>query len=188
MRAHLGCACTGGNGGCAWVCVHTRGTVGAEVTVGELVSVVDAARAVDRSRDTVRRWVRAGRLTRHLGPLPAGGGSAPVLVDLDELRRLVVELGLEAEPVRVTAAPAPPPARDEIGALRDELAALRVELAEVRGREALAQREAHLAREALLDARTDRDAWRARVEAMEAELGATRALARVPWWRRLLTG
>ena len=161
--------------------MHTRGTVGAEVTVGELVSVVDAARAVDRSRDTVRRWVRAGRLTRHLGPLPAGGGSAPVLVDLDELRRLVVALGLEAEPVRVAAAPAPPPARDEIGALR-------VELAEVRGREALAQREAHLAREALLDARTDRDAWRARVEALEAELGATRALARVPWWRRLLTG
>lgn len=167
--------------------MHTCGTVGAEVTVGELVSVVEAARAVDRSRDTVRRWVRSGRLTRHLGTSPAGGGSPPVLVDLDELRRLVVALGLEPEPARVT--PAPSPALDVSGgALRDELAALRVELAEVRGREALAQREAHLAREALLDARTDRDAWRGRVEALEAELGATRALARVPWWRRLLTG
>lgn len=167
--------------------MHTCGTVGAEVTVGELVSVVEAARAVDRSRDTVRRWVRSGRLTRHLGISPAGGGSPPVLVDLDELRRLVVALGLEPEPARVT--PAPSPALDVSGgALRDELAALRVELAEVRGREALAQREAHLAREALLDARTDRDAWRGRVEALEAELGATRALARVPWWRRLLTG
>ena len=161
----------------------------------ELVSVGDAARAVDRSRDTVRRWVRAGKLTRHEGPLPAGGGSRPVLVDLDELRRLVVELGLEAEPMRPGgASPAVDLGRSreaelaaELAAAR-EVAALRVELAEVRGRLALAEREAHLAREALADARTDRDAWRDRVTALEAELAAVRAAGGAPWWRRLLTG
>ena len=161
----------------------------------ELVSLADAARSVDRSRDTVRRWLRAGKLTRHEGPRPAAGGSRPVLVDLDELRRLVVELGLEAEPVRRGGSS---PAVDVAGARAAELAAelaavrelaeLRVELAELRGRLALADREAHLAREALADARADRDAWRDRVAGLEAELGALRVAAGAPWWRRLLTG
>ena len=159
--------------------------------MGELVSVGDAARAVDRSRDTVRRWVRAGKLTRHEGPLPAGGGSRPVLVDLDELRRLVVELGLDADPPRPgVPSPAMDVGRGREAELAAELAvaAVRVELAELRGRLALAEREAHLAREALADVRADRDAWRDRVTAAEAELKALRAAGGAPWWRRLLSG
>lgn len=163
----------------------------------ELVTLDEAARAVDRSRDTIRRWLRAGRLTRREGELPAGGGSRPVLVDLDELRRLVVELGIEAEPGRREREAHPPagavrPSREaelaaELAAAR-EVAALRVELAELRGRVALAEREAHLAREALADLRMDRDAWRDRTAALEAELAAVRAAGAASWWRRLLTG
>ncbi len=118
-----------------------------------------------------------------------------MLVDLDELRRLVVELGLEADPPR----PGGPSPAVDVGRTREaelvaelavarEVAALRVELAELRGRVALAEREAHLARENMADLRTDRDAWRDRVTALEAELAAVRAAGGAPWWRRLLSG
>ena len=114
-----------------------------------------------------------------------------MLVDLDDLRRLVVELGLEADPPR----PGGPSPAVDVGRTREAelvaelaVAAVRVELAELRGRLALAEREAHLARENMADLRTDRDAWRDRVTALEAELAAVRAAGGAPWWRRLLSG
>ena len=163
-----------------------------EVSVGELVTVDDAARRVDRSRDTVRRWLRAGRLTRHAGPVPSHGGSAPVLVDVEELLALVVSLGLEADPPRRGG----PAVVDRAAGLAVELAAARavadarVELAQVLGRAAVAEAEARLAREALADLRGDRDAWRDRANALEAELAAARSLVvgGTSWWRRLLPG
>jgi hypothetical protein len=40
----------------------------------------------------------------------------------------------------------------------------------------------------MADLRTDRDAWRDRVTALDAELKALRAAGGAPWWRRLLSG
>lgn len=156
--------------------------------MADLVTLNEAARRVDRSRDTIRRWLRDGRLTRHEGDQPPHGGSAPVLVDVDELGRLVVALGLEADPPR-RGAPAAP---DRAGELEGEraLADLRVALAEALGRAAVAETEARLARDALADARVDRDAWRERAVALEAALEAARTTpgGGGGWWRRLLTG
>lgn len=179
--ARPGCACTSGG---------ARGIGRPEVIVGELVTLDEAAVRVDRSRDTIRRWLRAGRLTRYEGTAPARGGTPPVLVDVDELGALVVELGLEAEPPRRSAPDVDRGASHaaELAAVR-ALADARVALAEAAGRAAVAEAEARLAREALADARADRDAWRDRAAALEAELAAARSLAGgTAWWRRLLPG
>ena len=59
----------------------------------DLVCLADAARAVDRSTSTLRRWIRSDRLTRYEGAPPAHGGSAPALVSLAEAHALVVSTG-----------------------------------------------------------------------------------------------
>ena len=61
----------------------------------DLVPIAEAARAVDRSKDTVRRWLRTGALRRWEGARPAHGGSLPVLVSLTELRTLAVVAELD---------------------------------------------------------------------------------------------
>lgn len=102
-----------------------------------------------------------------------------MLVDVDELMALAAD-GLAVEPPRAVRAAAPD--------LAVELAAARgrLELAEATARATVAEREALVLAAALADARDDRDAWRDRATRAEAELAGLRALAGVPWWRRLL--
>ncbi len=49
------------------------------------IPLSEAALVAERSESTLRRWLSAGKLTRHTGPVPPHGGSAPVLVDRAEL-------------------------------------------------------------------------------------------------------
>jgi hypothetical protein len=167
----------------------------------ELVTVAEAARAVDRSVATVRRWVRAGKLTRHEGATPAHGGSAVVLVDLDQLRALVVTEGLVEAPGRRVAvggeaeagedtpdaargADGPMGAARDVRALAARLAAaeviagLRVEVATLRGEVAVEAARRVAAEDALTLARVDLTAARAEVVRLREELGARDAEAR----------
>ena len=167
---------------------------------GDLVPLDVAARSVDRSRDTVRRWVRSGALRRWDGETPSHGGSPPALVSLVEVHRLAVVGGLDVAPARrVSHSPAvgtPAPA-DEVAALRlelqrerhrVELAEIGAELARVKAERDGLERERAALRSDLADARTERDRWREVAEAATAERTAIAALAGVPWWRRLLGG
>ena len=163
---------------------------------GDLVTIAEAARAVDRSRDTVRRWLRTGALRRWEGARPAHGGSPPVLVSLAELHTLAVVAELEPEPAR--RGPVPPAGDvDEVAELRaalvaerhrGELADLRAELGRVTAERDGALRELASARSDLTDARAERDHWRELAAASTAERTAIAALAGVPWWRRLIGG
>ncbi len=56
----------------------------------DLLSLREAATVAERSPDTLRRWVRAGKLTRHVGDPTPGGGSAPLRIDRVELVALLV--------------------------------------------------------------------------------------------------
>lgn len=164
----------------------------------DLVPIAEAARAVDRSKDTVRRWLRTGALRRWEGERPAHGGSLPVLVSLAELRTLAVVAELDPDPPRRGA---PPVLRvgevDQVAELRAELVAerhrgalteLRAELARVTVERDGALRELAAVRSDLADARAERDRWRERCEAAEREGRELATIAGKPWWRRLLTG
>lgn len=72
--------------------------------------------------------------------------------------------------------------------LRAEISALRVEAAGLRAALDAAEGRATRAEVELVGARVERDDWRARHDAREAELAAMRALAPSPWWRRMLGG
>ncbi len=51
----------------------------------QLLTVTEAAALVARDESTIRRWVRAGKLTKHVGPGRAGGGRTLTRVDRAEL-------------------------------------------------------------------------------------------------------
>jgi len=58
-----------------------------------LVPMSEAAAMSERSVATIRRWIKAGKLTRHQEAAPARGGSARVLVDSTELMKLLANTG-----------------------------------------------------------------------------------------------
>ncbi len=164
----------------------------------DLVDLATAARSVDRSSVTIRRWVRSGVLRRYEGPPPAHGGSPVVLVSLAEVNRHAVVAGLDPDPPRPPrAAPVPPVEVDHVAELRAELVAerhrgalaeLRAELARATVERDGALRELAAVRSDLSDARAERDRWRERCEAAEREGRELATIAGRPWWRRLLTG
>jgi hypothetical protein len=91
--------------------------------------------------------------------------------------------------------PGTPAMGNEALALRVELVrmegrcdVLRVELDAARARMELVEAERSRLTAELVEARRDRDDWRERHDAREAELRALRAGAGLPWWRRLLQG
>ena len=177
----------------------------------DLVPLTDAARMVERSARTLRRWVTAGKLQRFEGPPPDNGGSGVALVSARAVHALVVAEGQEArQPGPDTAgqgqgrggAPQPDimdkgpdtPAAVQLAELRAAVteADLRGQLATVRAeRDALADRLADL-RGQVTDARATAEDWRARHDAARAELEGLRQELHqrggVSWWRRLIGG
>lgn len=180
----------------------------------DLIDVAEAARVAERSDATIRRWMRDGLLARHEGPTPEHGGSAPVLVDRNELLTYLASSGQQPRvsredpgvtlegSARGNMNVAPPSSVElELVELRARLATaelegrLNTQLAEVRGELAAARAELEAVRRQvnqldheLVDARRDRDDWRDRHDAREAELSALRSSGGGSWWRRLLGG
>ena len=58
-----------------------------------------AEKVSERSRPTLRRWIKAGELTRYEGDAPAHGGSPIALVSRAELLKLLVSKGQTPRPV-----------------------------------------------------------------------------------------
>lgn len=96
---------------------------------------------------------------------------------------------------RADERPSPPAMDNEALALRMELVrmegrcdVLRAELDAARARVELVESERARLAGLLDETRRDRDDWRERHDAREAELRAMRTDAGLPWWRRLLPG
>jgi hypothetical protein len=148
----------------------------------DLIPLDEAARRVDRSRSTLRGWIRSGALSAWRED-PDHPENTRQLVSLGALMQLVVVSQKAARPGR--------PGRPQDGAtqaaLAEEHARLRRQL-----EGALAARiEALEGRVADLEvqlARTERwrDDWAARAQAAEAERDRLRARAGRRWWWRLL--
>lgn len=150
----------------------------------DLVPLADAARAVDRSTSTLRRWIRSDRLTRWEGALPAHGGSAPALVSLAEVHGLVVSTGRQPHrPASSRPAPEHEPGdgltlREAADQLRDDLADATVQLARHRERADLLAVELDRLRSDLDRERRERAEWRDRCDALDAEARELRAMLR----------
>ena len=169
----------------------------------QLLTIAEAARMAERSPTTIRRWVADGRLTRREGAPPARGGKRPTRVFATELHSLLIVEG--AQP-RDTAKAHGAPLRDvprthtvqqddntasEIERLRRELALS--EVRELRIRLEASQTEVEglhrRTRELELlvaDTRQERDDWRDRHDAREAELRVLQGDKGLPWWRKLI--
>ena len=148
----------------------------------EMVTIAAAAKMVDRSASTVRKWIREGGITTE--KQKSGKGAARTLVSSAELLAHAAVAGKAAKPARKKRQSPPV----------EHAAVLMAELA---GQKALvealqAQLELQSGQLRLLDdsRRLERERveeWKDRFVAADAELRALRTQLGVPWWKRLLT-
>jgi len=173
---------------------------------GDLLDYNQAATEFDRSRNTIRWWVRSGQLRSWL---EGEGNHQRRLVSRADVQSLVVQAGKLAVPGGpgrgaipdpAPSVPTAPPVNETDMALRLEVATLRGEVTGLRGELSGARGELAAVRLAL-DAERSRVAavaeraeverlraaeWQDRAEAMAAEVAALRTASGLPWWRRLL--
>lgn len=178
----------------------------------DLVSLPEAAKMIERSPRTIRRWITDGRLARYEGQPPEHGGSAPALVSTSDLLAQVadkkqqprvdrpghgVDTGgsqtggeVDTHAPDVSIRPVDLRLVELEAQVRQTELTGRVQLLEAQLEASLDQADAY--REMLIELRRDRDDWRERHDATRAELTALRALMMnregLPWWRRLLGG
>lgn len=153
----------------------------ADTRPDDLIPVDEAARRVDRSRSTVRAWVRAGELTGYRED-PTHPENSRLLVSHAELLTLVVGAGKAANPGRIGRDEDLDALRAELDAARNAtLDALRTTITALEGR----VRDLERAGEA---EKQRAEEWRARALGAEAERDALRRERGLPWWRRLLGG
>ena len=168
------------------------------------ISVSEAARVSERSKPTIRRWTRQRHLESRPGPVPAHGGSPPTLINRDSL--MVYLAKTEQIPREATSdkpvdrGPNTPGNKSVVGEVTTVDLAHELELVKVRGELAVALAEADGLRQRLEDAqrrtrdfellvndtRQERDDWRDRHDAREAELRVLQGDKGLPWWRKLI--
>ncbi|MBT3220681.1 MAG: helix-turn-helix domain-containing protein [Proteobacteria bacterium] len=168
------------------------------------ISVAEAAHIAERSKPTIRRWTRRGHIEAHPGPVPAHGGSRPTMINRDSL--MVYLATSQQIPREVTSARTvvhddnalgvgtvtpgdhqteKPPTLEQVQ-VEAVVSILEVKL------EAAQNEAAHLRQrirdlELLVnDTRQERDDWRDRHDAREAELRVLRTEHGLPWWRKLI--
>ena len=172
----------------------------------ELVPVADAAKTIGKSPATIRRWIRAGKITRHEGQTPVHGGSPPAMVVLSEVVAMAGAMGsirVDAPPVQTARPPGDhqpftvPDSSPDIADLRVELAIAQgaVQVAQVERdsleRQLEAEREAHRREAAELRHQVDHHRlaskdWQDRYDRAAAELRAVMQRDGLPWWRKLI--
>ena len=150
----------------------------------DLLDYDEAARVVDRSRDTIRAWVRAKELQSW--PADEQKQNAKRMVSKGELLNLVVG----ARKVAVPGGPgrAPEISKAELDAERLKVAGLEALVGALRGQIVATEGQLSAERERAEVERLRATEWKDRSVALEAELQALRATAGAPWWRRLLPG
>lgn len=146
----------------------------------DLVTLRDAARLSGKSVDTLRRWIRAGRL-----PAQRAGAdhNAPVLVARGDVQALVIADA--SAPMHASGAVSAAGGHQPMQS--GELAAVRAHLADVLAQRDGLRRERDEARAELAAVRVELGDTRRRLELVERELaGGVRGLLGAA--RRLVTG
>jgi polyhydroxyalkanoate synthesis regulator phasin len=71
----------------------------------ELITLAAAAKFSERSQKTLKRWLKAGSLTRHEAATSTRGGSPRILIDKAELQTLLIAKGQLPKAWESTTAP-----------------------------------------------------------------------------------
>ena len=159
-----------------------------ETRPDDLVDYVEAAQLVDRSRNTVRWWVRDGHLRSWLEV--EGKSNSRRMVSRQELQALVVQQGKLADPPRrpplSEPTPGPSPAEVELRVKVAESEGLKLALEAERSRSAALEMAARAAEERAEVERMRAAEWKDRSEALTAELTELRVRSGLSWWQKLL--
>lgn len=150
----------------------------------DLLDYDEAARVVDRSRDTIRAWVRSKELQSW--PVDEQKQNSRRLVSKTELMQLVVSARKPVTPGGPGRAPEA--SRAELEVERLKVAGLEAVVQALRGQVAALEGQLSAEHERAEVERLRSSEWKDRAVALEAELQALRAAAGAPWWRRLLPG
>jgi hypothetical protein len=150
----------------------------------DLVDYDEAARVVDRSRDTIRAWVRAKELQSW--PSEDQKQNSRRLVSRADLMNLVVS----ARKVALPGGPgrAPEVNKNELENERLKVSSLEAVVAALKGQVTALEGQLSAERERAEVERLRASEWKDRSTALEAELQALRIASGAPWWRRLLAG
>jgi len=148
----------------------------------DLLDYDEAARVVDRSRDTIRAWVRARELQSW--PADEQKQNARRLVSKAELLNLVVN----ARKVPLPGGPGRVQDKNELENERLKVSSLESVVAALKGQVTALEGQLSSERERAEVERLRAGEWKDRAVALEAELQALRVVAGSPWWRRLLAG
>jgi hypothetical protein len=158
-----------------------------------LLSLAAAAAYAERSPATLRRWIRDGKLTKHQGPAPEGGGHPPALIERAELVALLVASEqkprgetartIEHSPVRAVDGDEHLPSQDErspsgvahLAALEVERLKGALEATKLRGALEAEQARCEALREQLAQARETGAAYRQARDDAQAERDDWRA-------------
>ena len=99
---------------------------------GRLIKYAEACKIANRSKQTIRRWVRLGMLKKYEGPLARTGNVRIAMVSYDELAALLAQY--EERDTAEATQPEPDPIRCEVVPIQvngDELAGIRLDGQEV---------------------------------------------------------
>lgn len=151
----------------------------------DLIAVDDAARRVDRSKSTIRAWVRSGALVGYRED-PMHPENSRLMVSVSALQSLVVVTGKVANPGRPQV-PAADDVSPDVVSLKAELEVARMGIADaLRGQVDVLEGRVQDLLHAVQAERTRAEEWRGRALSAEAEREALRKEKGLPWWRRLL--
>lgn len=149
----------------------------------DLLDYDEAARVVDRSRDTIRAWVRSKELQSW--PADEQKQNAKKLVSKAELMSLVVQarkVAAPGGPHRVV----PEVSKAELETERLKVSGLEALVVALKGQIGALEGQLGAEKERGEVERLRANEWKDRAAGLEAELMALRAASGSPWWRRLL--
>ena len=146
----------------------------------DLVAIKAAAKLVDRTPATIRKWIRSGGLDAVR--TEPGNDKSPLMVGRQALLAYVATSGKKAKPSRSTRTEGSPKA-----VLMAELAGATALSPALQGQMDLLQPPLHMLKEMNHPERNRAEEWKDRATKAEAELGALRRHQGLSWWKRLLT-
>ena len=147
----------------------------------EMITLADAARMVDRSQTTVRKWIKDGGITTEKRRKSKGGSTT--VVSREELLTYAAAAGKAAKPGRRKAKSSV----TESAVLQAELDGQKALIEALKAQLDLQDSQLRLLEDSRRIERERVDEWKDRWIAADAELRALRSQLGVPWWRRLLT-
>jgi hypothetical protein len=148
----------------------------------DLIPIKEAATMVDRTVPTLKKWIKKGELDGEQED--EDNPRSRMLVSRKALMLLMATAGKSTNPPRPKATAKTGPAKAVVQA---ELAGSQALVEALQTQLDLVGAQISAIEEAKRSEQRRADDWKDRAEGLQAELKASRMLAGLPWWKKLLT-